>query len=145
MLREVSSFDDSALEQTVSPADSFLPQANSILELGVDYFGIINQHGKPEAVIFKNDINLSKEKKDMLCVGLRLQSSMQCDFDEELGSVSYTMTERNDTKFVSIPFSSYTILTVMNKEIDHNVVIKKTKSILRKFNDKKKFSNSMAY
>ena len=72
MLREVLSFDDSALEQKVSPADSFLPQANSILELGVDYFGIINQHGKLEAVIFKNDISLSKEKKDML--DLRIKS-----------------------------------------------------------------------
>ena len=145
MLREISSVDDYALEQKVSPADSFLPQANSILELGVDYFGIINQHGKLEAVAFKNDINLSKEKKDMLCMGLRLQSSMQCDFDEELGPVNYTMTERNSTKFVSIPFSLYTILAVMNKEIDHNTVIKRTKSILRKFNGKKKSYKSMAY
>ena len=145
MLREISTFGDSTLEQKVSPANSFLPQANSILELGVDYFGIINQQGKLEAVTFKNNMNLSKEKKDMLCMALRLQSSMQCDFDEELGPVSYTITERNNTKFVSIPFSSYTILTVMNKEIDHIAIIKKTKAILRKFIDKKKFSRSMAY
>lgn len=145
MLREISTFGNSTLEQKVSPAGSFLPQANSILELGADYFGIINQQGKLEAVTFKNDINLSKEKKDMLCMGLRLQSSMQCDFDEELGPVSYTMIERNNTKFVSIPFSSYTILTVMNKEIDHISIIKKAKAILRKFNDKKKFPKSRAY
>ena len=80
----------------------------SLLENGVDFIGLINKQGKMENALFKNDITLTKEKKEMFLMGLRLQFSMQSDYDSDFGPVSYTLTERGNSKFVSIsPISIY--------------------------------------
>ncbi|MGI0072615.1 MAG: hypothetical protein ACREA3_02240 [Nitrosotalea sp.] len=66
-------------------------------------------------------------------MGLKLQSSMQSDYDLEFGPVSYTVTEREKSKFVSITSFPYIILAVMKKSKDHIVVIDKIKKAMRKF------------
>ena len=48
----------------------------SSLENGVDFIGLISKQGRLESALFKNDITLTKEKKEMYMMGLRLQSSM---------------------------------------------------------------------
>lgn len=109
----------------------FFCQVKSMLGNEVEYIGIINRHGRIEDAVCKNDIDLSAEKKEMFCMGIRLQNSMESDFNDELGSVNYTITERGNSKFVSIPASSHTILTIMNKNADHTVVINKIKTMVR--------------
>lgn len=110
----------------------------SILEDGVELIGLINKQGKIENMLFKNDINLTKEKKEMFSMGLRLQSSMQSDFDSDFGSVSYTMTEREKLKFVSILAFPYIVLVIMKKNIAHIGVIKKINKKIQKFEKLKK-------
>lgn len=109
----------------------FFGQVKSMLGNEVEYIGIINRHGRLEHAVCKNDIDLSAEKKEMFCMGIRLQNSMESNFNDELGSVNYTMTERENSKFVSIPTSSHTILTIMNKNADHTAVINKIKTIVK--------------
>ncbi|TLX68175.1 MAG: hypothetical protein E6L02_01310 [Thaumarchaeota archaeon] len=105
----------------------------SILEDGVEFIGLINKQGKMENTIFKNEINLTEERKEMFSMELMLQSSMQSDFDSEFGPVSYTITEREKSKFVSILTFPYLILAIMKKNKDHIAVINKIKTAIRNF------------
>jgi len=105
----------------------------SILEDGVEFIGLINKQGKMENTIFKNEINLTEERKEMFSMELMLQSSMQSDFDSEFGPVSYTITEREKSKFISIPTFSHIILAIMEKNIDHIAVINKIKTAIKIF------------
>ncbi len=105
----------------------------SILEQGVEFIGLINKQGRIESTLFKNEINLTKEKKEMFLMGLRLQSAMQSDYDDDFGPVSYTITERENSKFVSIPSFSHIILAIMKKNKGHIAVINKIKTAIRAF------------
>src|SRR3989304_1170110 len=105
----------------------------SILEEGVEFIGLINNQGRMESSICRNEINLTEEKKEMFLMQFRLQSSMQRDYDEEFGPVGYTITERENSKFVSIPIVSHTVLAIMKKDIDPTVVINKIKIAIKNF------------
>ena len=105
----------------------------SILEHGIEFIGLINKRGRMEGAIFNNDINLTGERKEMYMMELRLQSSMQSDFDSELGPVSYNVTERGKSKFVSILNFPYIVLAIMKKSKDHIAVIDKIKTATRNF------------
>ena len=109
----------------------------SSLENGVDFIGLIGKQGRLESALFKNDINLTKEKKEMYMMGLRLQNSMQSDYDSDFGSVSYTVIERENSKFVSISTISHTVLAIMKKSINHIKVIKKIKRALGNLENEK--------
>ena len=113
----------------------------SILKDGVEFIGLINERGRMEDAIFKNEINLTKERKEMFSMQFRLQSSMQSDFDSEFGSVSYTVTVREKSKFVSILAFPNIVLALMKKNIDHTTVVDKIKTKIRNFeNVNKKLS-----
>jgi hypothetical protein len=103
----------------------------SILEPGVEFIGLINKQGRLENALFHNDIDLTNEKKEMYMMGLRLQCSMQSDYDSDFGPVSYTVTEREKSKFVSIVNFPYVILAIMKKSKDHIAVINKIKTAIR--------------
>ena len=105
----------------------------SILEDGVEFIGLINKQGKMENTLFKNEINLTKERKEMFSMERRLQSSMQSDFDSEFGPVSYTIEVREKLKFISIPIFSHIVLAIMKKNIDHVAVINKIKAGIKNF------------
>ena len=105
----------------------------SILENGIEFIGFINKLGRMEGAIFNNDINLTGERKEMYMMELRLQSSMQSDFDSEFGPVSYNVTEREKSKFVSILTFPYLILAIMKKNKDHIAVINKIKTKIQNF------------
>ena len=103
----------------------------SILEHGIEFIGLINKQGRMEDAIFNNDMNLTLERKEMYMMELRLQSSMQSDFDPELGPVSYNVTERGKSKFVSIVNFPYIVLAIMKKSKNHIAAIGKIKTAIR--------------
>ena len=119
----------SMLEVTQIGAGFFCDK--SMLEEGIEFIGLINKQGRLESTLFNNDIDLTGEKKEMYMMGLRLQSSMQSDYDSEFGPVSYTVTEREKSKFVSIISFPYLILAIMKKSKDHVAVIDKIKTAIR--------------
>jgi len=113
----------------------------SILGEGVEFIGLINKEGRMESSMCKNEINLTEDRKEMFMMQFRLQSSMHKDYDDEFGPVSHTITERENSIFVSIPIVSHTILAIMKKNIDPAVVINKIKIAIRDFeNANKKLS-----
>ncbi len=112
----------------------------SILEHGIEFIGLINKQGRVEDAIFNNDINLTSERKEMYMMELRLQSSMQSDFDPEFGPVSYNVTERGKSKFVSIVNFPYIVLAIMKKSKDHIAAIGKIKTAIRNSQNFKKES-----
>jgi len=113
----------------------------SILGHGIEFIGLINKQGRMEGAIFNNDINLTGERKEMYMMELRLQSSMQSDFDHELGPVSYNVTERGKSKFVSVLNFPYIVLAIMKKSKDHIAVIGKIETAIRNFQNFNKESN----
>lgn len=110
----------------------------SILGEGVEFIGLINKEGRMESVLCKNEINLTEERKEMFLMQFRLQSSMQRDYDDEFGPVSHTITERENSIFVSIPIVSHTVLAIMKKNIDPTVAINKIKIAIRSFENRNK-------
>ena len=107
----------------------------SVLEDGIEFIGLINKQGRIESALFNNDINMTRERKEMYMMGLRLQSSMQSDYDSEFGPVSYTVTEREKSKFVSMINFPYVILAIMKKSKDHIAVIAKIKTAIRNYHN----------
>lgn len=119
------------LEVTTVGKDFFSDK--SLLKQGIEFIGLINKQGKLESVLSHKDIELTGEKKEMYMMGLRLQSSMQSDYDSEFGPVSYTVTEREKSKFVTIMTFPYVVLAIMKKSKDHIAVINKIKTVMRNF------------
>jgi len=74
-----------------------------LLGHGVEFAGIINKQGRITDNVCKKEINLSKEQMEMFSMMISLNLSMQKDYDDELGAVQYTVTERKNSKVVSIP------------------------------------------
>jgi len=123
MLAKLSVSDDFTPQLSKS---EFFKQMNTLLEEGVEYVGIINKNGRIEEAIYKSEMNMTKEKKEMFSMIHQLHNSMQSDFDEEFGTVNYTITERENSRFVSIPIPKGILLVKLNKSMDPFLFINKT-------------------
>lgn len=102
-----------------------------LLDSEVKFVAVINEHGRIEELACKNDLPLALDKKEILWMELRLQNSMQSEFDEYLGPADYTITRRGNLKFISIPFSSKIIFAVLDKEKNHHNFIRKASSFAK--------------
>lgn len=88
---------------------------------GIELFGIINKNGRIVDMWSRRDLRISKEKKEILFMQIALQSSMQRDFDEDLGTVSFCMIKREKLRFIYRPIGvGNTALVVTNKSNDKN-------------------------
>ncbi|TBR08908.1 MAG: hypothetical protein EPO62_05980 [Candidatus Nitrosotenuis sp.] len=88
---------------------------------GIELFGIINKNGRILDAWSRKDLRISKEKKEILFMQIALQSSMQRDFDEDLGTVSFCMIKREKLRFIYRPIGlGNTALVVTNKNNDKN-------------------------
>ncbi len=96
-----------------------------LLGHGVEFAGFINKQGRVVDYVCKNKINLSKEQMEMFFMITTLNVSMQEDFDNSLGPVQYTVTERENLKTVSIPVPFGSIMLVMNKRTRPSLLVKK--------------------
>ncbi len=96
---------------------------------------VINKNGRAieEKTRDDSDLLMSDKKNEMYFMQCALQISMARDFDEEFGPVSLTITERENSKFVSIPSFSHIILAKMKKGMNHTALLNKIKKIIRNF------------
>ncbi|HXX06327.1 MAG TPA: hypothetical protein VEJ68_05870 [Candidatus Bathyarchaeia archaeon] len=101
-----------------------------------EFVCVINKQGRIERSTYKNDIAISKDKKEMFTMGLQLQNSMQSDFDDEFGPVNYTITERENSRFISIPTSVGILLVQLSKTIDPFAFVNKMSGLLNRANDR---------
>jgi hypothetical protein len=107
--------------------DEFLQ--DKLLE-GTEFVCVINKQGRIEESIYKNGISISEDKKEMFAMVIQLQNSMQSDFDGEFGTVRYTITERENARFVSIPTHAGILLAKLNKSVDPFAFINKIREML---------------
>lgn len=116
----------------ISENKLFEAQHGSIIKQGVELIGIINSQGRMMNLIGNTDLNLPKERKEMFLMKIALRNSMQKDFDEDLGPVSYCMTLRGNKKYISIPINKdKTVLVVTKKDIDHEQVVVGIKQLIQ--------------
>lgn len=101
--------------------DSF--EEKSILKMNIEFMGIICNCGKVDVLIDKDDVFLPKEKKEQFFLNVILQNRMNDDFDGYFGPVRYTVTERDNLKFISMPVSSGIIFAIMKKPADHTIFV----------------------
>jgi hypothetical protein len=95
---------------------------------------VINKNGRPVEEKARDDSDLLSDKKnEMYFMQCALQISMARDFDEEFGPVSFTITERENSKFVSIPSFSHIILAKMKRGMYQAALLNKIKKIIRNF------------
>lgn len=92
-----------------------------VSEIGIGLFGIINKNGRLVDSWSGKDLRISKEKREILFMQIALQSSMQRDFDEDLGPVSFCMTKREKLRFIYRPIGDgNTALVITSKNNDKN-------------------------
>ena len=100
---------------------------SSLLKYDLEYVGVINSQGRMIEHTSKA-LKINPEKLEMLCMGMRLQHSMQSDFDDDLGAVNYVVTERRNLKFVSMPISRDVLFAIAQKGTDHSKLVRKVYS-----------------
>jgi len=96
---------------------------------------VINKNGRAieEKARDNSGLLMSDKKNEMYFMQCALQISMARDFDKEFGPVSFTITERENSNFVSIPSFSHIILAKMKKGMDHTTLLNKINKIIRNF------------
>ena len=108
----------------------FLPH-EFIPPLGTEFVFIINKQGRIEQSIYNKAHNLTKEKKEMFSMCVQLHNSMQSDFDDQFGTVFYTLTERENARFVSIPIPAGVLLAKLDKSIDPIIFVNEIMGMLK--------------
>ncbi|HXX05613.1 MAG TPA: DUF6659 family protein [Candidatus Bathyarchaeia archaeon] len=113
---------------------------NHLLGHGVEFAGYVNKQGRIVDYACKNEINLSQEQKDMFFMATTPSLRMQGDYDDHFGAVKYIVTERENSKIVSIPITSGAIVLVVNKDTNLRMLVKK---ILKKIETTKKLKGDL--
>jgi len=112
--------------------EKLVSQKASIINPDVKLVGIINSRGKMTVSIGTGTIDMSEDQKQMFFMNIALRNSMQHDFDEDLGSVDYCMTQRGNTKYISVPArNGSTILAVTKQDADHEELVVGITQIIR--------------
>lgn len=107
-------------------------QKASIRNPDVKLVGIINNKGRMVSSIGYGTIDLPEDKKEMFFMKIALRNSMQQDFDEDLGTVNYCITQRGGTKYISVPVpNGNTILAVTTKNANHEGLVEGINQIIR--------------
>lgn len=117
---------------------NFVTLIRPIVKDGVSCVGLINKNGRLDEMACKDDLPLSKDKKEMFYMSIKFLSSMQSDFDAELQPVYYNITQRGDLKIVTIPIGDKIAFSLMNKAENHIQVVENLHSI---FNNLEMFSH----
>jgi hypothetical protein len=108
----------------ISKNNSDVFQKASIINPGIELIGVINNKGRMVDSIGKTSFSIPEQKLDMFLMGVALQSSMQCDFNEDFGEVKYIITQRGNNKFISVPTGNGdTIIAVAKKDADPEKIV----------------------
>jgi len=116
----------------ITENEFLVSQKASIRNPDVKLIGIINRKGRMVSSIGSGTIDLPENKKEMFFMKIALRNSMQQDFDEDLGTVNYCITQRGGTKYISVPVpNGNTILAVTKKDANHEGLVEGINQIIR--------------
>ena len=106
-----------------------------LLGHGVEFAGFINRQGRIVDYACKSEINLSQEQKDMFFMATTLSLRIQGDYDDNFGAVQYIVTERQNSKIVSVPILGGAIILVVNKDTNLSMLVKKILKAINSIKD----------
>lgn len=95
---------------------------------GVEFVGLVTRNGRLTDYRSNNGLKLTEEQKEMFFMSISLYESMQQDFDDNLGAVKYTITERGNHKIVAIPKEHDIVVLIMKSSFAST--IKKVKEAI---------------
>ena len=107
---------------------------NIILEYnGVKFVGVINYIGNLIAGGFKKGIDpIGNENiRRMMYMQLKLDLNMRKDYDELFGPVDYVLSKRGKITKISMPIEKYMIVLIIDKDMNHELIIKKTNTLFK--------------
>ena len=110
---------------SLNEIDHIFSNTQLILKLGVRFIALINNKGRIHEFVSKDGFTLSKEKLEMFLMALSLQTNLQQDYDDELGSVKYSLIQREKTKILVIPVFLGTIVMVTDANVDPKKIMQK--------------------
>ena len=99
--------------------------ADYVLGLGVEFAGFVDKRGRVIDYACKNEINLSKEQKEMFFMINTLNISMQGEYDDVLGAVKYAVVEREKSKIICIPIPTGIIMLMTDRVANHHQIVKR--------------------
>ncbi|MDE1767189.1 MAG: hypothetical protein KGI27_13105 [Thaumarchaeota archaeon] len=105
--------------------DALLSKLTPLFKSGVEYVGVINEQGRFVDAIYKKTLNVPAGQLEMFFMGARLQCSMQKDFDDALGRLSYVLIQREDLRILSVPILSFIVIVVTRTKSNHHKIIEK--------------------
>jgi len=107
-------------------------QKSTIIKPGVEFVGIINKSGKLANWVGSICFYMSDADKDLFFMKIALRSSMQKDFDKDLGEVTCCITQRESRKFISIPTpNDKTVLAITKNDYDHESLVSDIRNSLK--------------
>jgi hypothetical protein len=91
---------------------------------GIGSFIVINKRGRMVDSFGKNELNISKEKRDVLFMQLALQFSMQDDQNEDFGKVQFCIIKREKSKFFCqrLDEDKIAVIVASNKADDKEII-----------------------
>ena len=84
-----------------------------LLVNGVEFVGLVTRNGRLVDYKSKNGLKFTDEQKEMFFMSVSLYQTMQQDYDDNLGAVRYTITERENFRIVTIPYGQDTLVIAM--------------------------------
>ena len=102
---------------------------NSLLEAGVDHAMLINEMGRIESMVSKNEIRLSNKMQEVFSMGFRLHLKLLQEIDDTLGPVEKFVICRQSAKKLTVPHESRILVFIMNIMEDHTLAVRKAKGI----------------
>ncbi len=114
---------------TITSDNLFAPESK-IIDDNLQFLGFISNKGKLVNSIFSKEFDLPKHEKEMFFMKISLHDHLQRDFEDQLGPVMFNMSERKDSRYITIPIQSGIIFAILDKHADYEAFVYKMRSIL---------------
>lgn len=114
---------------TITRDNLFAPESK-IIDDNLQFLGFIGNKGKLVDSIFSKEFDLPKHEKEMFFMNISLYDHLQRDFENQLGPITFNMSERKDSRHITIPIQSGIIFAILDKHANYEVFVDKMRSIL---------------
>lgn len=117
------------------------------LDENIHLVALLNGRGHVEDIVeSENGLNkkLGTAKREMLFMGCVLESSMKKEYDNEFGTVSGSITQRENIVLFSFPIGSYLILVMAKPLFNLSVFHEKISDIIFRKTSLRKIENALA-
>ena len=114
---------------TITSHNLSVPES-MIIDDNLQFLGFINNKGKlVDSIPFKG-FDLPKHEKEMFFMKISLYDHLQRDFEDQLGPVMFNVSERKDSRYITIPIPSGIVFAILDKHADCETFVHKILSIL---------------